>query len=331
MSGDIRFLDYESSREVPNIVVDGSPNEGTVLTLTHWPGISQPPGLAADLSAQMAFAYARSGDAMAADVVTNNHFDQDGLIAMYALIEPELARDHEDLLVDVAAAGDFGTYRYRSAARASMALARYADTERSPIAADLGGSYEAQCAVLYERLLGQVLQMALNPEDFEELWVDEDRQLTATERALAQGDITIEEFPDIDLAVVDIAEGEPSRTGHRFALAEGYVGAHPMAINNATDCFRILQVHGRRYTYTDRYESWVQYHSRRPLARVDLRPLAEDLAGGDSTTEWTATAPSSLTAQLRSVDESSLDRADVLAGVAGHLRSAEPAWDPYSS
>ena len=50
-----RYLGYNASRTVANVVVDGSPNEGTVLTLTHWPGITQPAGLAADLSAQMAF------------------------------------------------------------------------------------------------------------------------------------------------------------------------------------------------------------------------------------------------------------------------------------
>ena len=40
----MRFLGYEHSRDVANIVVDGSPNESTVLALTHWPGIPQPPG-----------------------------------------------------------------------------------------------------------------------------------------------------------------------------------------------------------------------------------------------------------------------------------------------
>ena len=44
----MRFVPYEQSRHEPNIVVDGSPNEATVLTLTHWPGIAQPPGLVAD-------------------------------------------------------------------------------------------------------------------------------------------------------------------------------------------------------------------------------------------------------------------------------------------
>ena len=47
----MRYDDYEASRSTPNIVVDGSPNESTVLTLTHWPGIPAPAGLARDLSA----------------------------------------------------------------------------------------------------------------------------------------------------------------------------------------------------------------------------------------------------------------------------------------
>ncbi len=183
---------------------------------------------------------------------------------MYALVVPDEALRYQELLIDVAAAGDFGTYRYRQAAQASMAVATYADPDRSPIAADLTGPYEEQCAVLYERLLELLPNMALHPDEFAELWIDEDRQLAASEAALATGAITIEERPDIDLAIVDIAASEPERRGHRFA-ADEYVGVHPMAVNNATRCLRILQVHGRRYTYTDRYESWVQYQSRRPL------------------------------------------------------------------
>ena len=104
-----------------------------------------------------------------------------------------------------------------------------------------------------------------------------------------------------------------------------------MAINNATGCFRIMQVHGRRYTYTDRYESWVQYRSRRPLPRVDLRPLADALSAIDTTTAWTASGPSSLTAHLQTAQESSLDRTVVLDHLIQHLRSAPPAWNPYET
>lgn len=326
----LHYREYHASRHIPNIVVDGSPNESTVLTLTHWPGIAQPAGLAADLSAEMAFAFVRRGRPVDADVVTNNHFDQDGLVAMFALIEPDVALRHEELLVDVAASGDFATYRHRQSARASMAIATYADPRRSPIAGELAGPYEDQCVALYERLLEQLPNLVLRPDDFAELWIDEDRQLAASEEALASGRITIDERPEIDLAIVDVAESEPRRHGHRFAADED-VGVHPMAINNATGCFRILQVHGRRYTFTDRYESWVQYRSRRPLPRVDLRPLADALSSIDTSTDWTATSPSNLIAQLESSDESSLDHSIVLQHLIEHLGSSPPAWHPYDT
>lgn len=37
-----RYEEYERSAAQPNVVVDGSPNAGTVLTLTHWPGFIAP-------------------------------------------------------------------------------------------------------------------------------------------------------------------------------------------------------------------------------------------------------------------------------------------------
>ena len=111
---------------VPNIVVDGSPNEGTVLTLTHWPGYPQPSGYHFDLSAEMAFHYLDEPiEHPTAEVVTNNHFDQDGLVGLHALVEPEPSLANRQLLIDVAAAGDFGTYRDRRAARASMTISAY--------------------------------------------------------------------------------------------------------------------------------------------------------------------------------------------------------------
>ena len=47
---------------MPNVVIDGSPNENTVLTLTHWPGYPQPSGFHFDLSAEMAFQYLDDSD-----------------------------------------------------------------------------------------------------------------------------------------------------------------------------------------------------------------------------------------------------------------------------
>ena len=46
-----------SSRDVPHVVVDGSAQPGTVLVLSHWPGMPTPDALRADLSAEIAFHY----------------------------------------------------------------------------------------------------------------------------------------------------------------------------------------------------------------------------------------------------------------------------------
>jgi hypothetical protein len=105
-----------------------------------------------------------------------------------------------------------------------------------------------------------------------------------------------------------------------------------MALNNATGCFRLLIVHGRRYRFVDRYETWVQFRSKRPLPRVDMRPLAEKLTERERrSVSWTASAPGSLTPTMRVEDESSLDPLVVRDLVTEHLRQAPPAWDPYTA
>ena len=71
-------------------MVDGSPAPGTVLCLSHWPGIGSPPEFAADLSADMAFRYLGAFDRHgSAEAVSNNHFDQDGLVGLFALVSPD--------------------------------------------------------------------------------------------------------------------------------------------------------------------------------------------------------------------------------------------------
>lgn len=324
----MEFVPYEASRGVSNIVVDGSPNESTVLSLTHWPGYPQPPGLEHDLSAGMALRYLDAPPPHApAEAVTNNHFDQDGLVAAFALLHPAEALAHRELLLDLAAAGDFGTYRDRRAARASMVVSRMAEAgfdDRAEF------SYAEFCGRCYLEALPQVLDMLLAGERFRDLWEAEDEELTRSERALATGGIRIVEDHQLDLAVVTAtAQWVPAR-GHRFGGNE-FEGVHPMALNNATACVRVLFVHGRRYRYTDRYETWVQYVSQVLPRRRDLRPLAVDLTGLESGgAVWAAQAPGTLTPTLDHTGESSLAPDEVLAALTRHLRAAPAAWDPYN-
>ena len=153
---------------------------------------------------------------------------------------------------------------------------------------------------------------------------------------LASGEVTIEEVPDLDLAVVTVPPGAPDAGGHRFG-GQWVSGLHPMAVHDATERGALLTVRGRRYQFAYRYESWVQYRTRAVRRRVDLAPLAERLsaeeaaAGGSAV--WTAGAFSALTPTMApgpgADEESGLAPATVRALVEEHLRRAPPAWDPF--
>ncbi|MGF1596265.1 MAG: DUF6687 family protein [Acidimicrobiales bacterium] len=330
----LRYVPYAETHDRPNVVVDGAPNAASVLSLSHWPGLAQPPGIGADLSAQMVFRHLDGpGPAAAgAEVVTCDHFDQDGLVSVFALVDPQRAVAHRSLLIDVAAAGDFATYRHRAAARASMALWTYGHAEQSPLAAELAALDDAadRDALLFTTLLPLLVELVTTPEGHRHLWAEEDERLAASERAIATGAAIIDERPDLDLVIVTVPGDGVDRSGHRFGTgAMELRPIHPMAINNASGRFRQLFVDDRCYRYVDRYETWVQYRSRRPLPRVDLRPLAEALTAVEPRRgRWHADGPGSLTPALWSED-SALDPPIVIGAIAAHLETAPPAWNPY--
>ncbi len=297
-----RYVPYQQTESVPNVVVDGSANPATVLTLSHWPGAPTADRWKRDLSAEIAFAFLDDPVAVESDIVTNNHFDQDGLVSVFVLIDPDTAQAHRQLLIDVAAAGDFGTYRDRRAARASMVIARWSDE-----------------GLDYEATLPRLLEVANDPEPFRALWEVEDEHLSASEAAIGDGSVAIEEHPELDLAIVVIPEDGPFGAAHRFAH-ETIEGIHPMAVHNATERFRLLIVRGRHYSFIDRYETWVQFQSRPTLARVDLRPLASELSS-DDTVGWQAGAPEDLSPMLTHRGTSNLPVDEVFDRVTGALRT----------
>src|SRR5262245_1226541 len=102
----MRFVPYERLDDSPNIIVDGAAGRGTVLTLSHWPKSGTPVHLKRDTSAEIVYAYLDSPSSqVAADVVSNNHFDEDGLVGIFALIDRRAGDKYRELLLDTASAG----------------------------------------------------------------------------------------------------------------------------------------------------------------------------------------------------------------------------------
>jgi hypothetical protein len=142
--------------------------------------------------------------------------------------------------------------------------------------------------------------------------------------------VRIVEHPTVDLAIVTVPDDWAARASHRFTQV-WTDAVHPMAVDNATACLRILLVQGRRYRLECRYETWVMYVSQPVAPRPDLRPLADQLSDEDDA-RWIADAPGSLTPQLR-LDgdaESGLAPEAFIATVEQYLASAPAAWDPFA-
>jgi len=329
----MRFLPYTQTTVVPNVIVDGARNDKTVLTLSHWPKSGSPAALKGDTSTAMVFNYLESpAFHVEADVVSNNHFDEDGLVGIFAMLQPAVAERHRDLLVDVAQAGDFGIFVRRHAARIAFVLSAYADPESSPLPGSLFSlPYAELASKLYVRLLDVLPKLLMNVDDYRTLWEEEDAKLTASEELIEQGSITIEEQPDLDLAVVRLPDDLTRHRVHRFTqrrLAE----CHPFALHNRTACTRLLLLHGRRVEVQYRYESWVQLASRRPAPRVDLSQLARELNHEETTSgRWVFDGVDQITPKLHLEGgaTTSVPLDVIVRRVEHHLRTGSSAWDPY--
>jgi hypothetical protein len=211
-----------------------------------------------------------------------------------------------------------------------MVIAAYADPSRSPLALADG---DDRVRASYEDMLGRLPEVMEHPERYRSMWADEDATLDASERAVHSGAVRFEEDPELDLAVVLVPEDAPDAGGHRFGGGRWVTGLHPMAINNATGSFALLSVRGRRYEFSYRYESWVQYRSSVPRPRVDLGPLAAELTADEpGAAHWVFEGVAELSPRLylAGAPESALDPADFRARLEAHLRAAPPAWDPFA-
>ena len=304
----------------PNIIVDGYPAEGTVLALSHWRGSGCPEELADDLSTQIAFRYLDRPDLRVdADAVSNNHFDEDGLCGIYAVVHPEEALARRERLIQVASAGDFDTFTERDMARVAFALGTMMDEDRSPLGdAFFSRPYPKVSAALYEELLIRLPEMVDHPDRFREHWQAEDAWLAHDEERVGSGAIRIEERPEIDLAIVTLPEQESP-----LALDDevNLLGLHVSAVHNRTRLHRILAMRGRRYRLRYRYETWVKYVSAPTMPRVDLAALAEELTAREDGGKWEFDGVESITPSLRleGADESAISPDAFLGTVTSYL------------
>ncbi|MCI1186088.1 hypothetical protein MON38_01560 [Hymenobacter sp. DH14] len=264
------FVPFAQLRQQPTIVVD-SVGLGAVLTLAHWRGAATPAPLRDDTSAGSALRalHHPATPGLEAGTVTANHFDVDGFVGVWALLNPALALRHEELLRLVAGLGDFREIDFaHPLARHALQLVCWLNAEEKarfyePFGAPARRRREDEAsAEKFEWFLPRFASVLENPESGRAAWQPEVDRVHAAVARLQAPPTQRRVYPEIGLAVVETPAPAPY-----YALFGPTAGSDI-----------VLSVYeGRRYELEYKYTTWIDLESRPTLPRLSLAPLAARL------------------------------------------------------
>ena len=260
-----RFFD-DSLRGVQKISVDGLVPD-TNFHLSHWKKNLTPSVFKADTATEIAFKYNGTGKAgdyfPGVTLLTNNHFDTDGLFSVWALLNPHRAEGFRPLLVAAAEAGDFSTFTTDEAVQVNLLAKTLRDSPESPIRS-AQGNRDASC---YSALLPSVPDLLQKKAEYEHLWREPFEHILLSFSLFDKGIILLEEFEEERLSVV-IDERRPAPEAiDRYCQGDLYLVVQD----------REKDLGGFSYELEYRYYAWADTVERPQIAFIPMAELAQHL------------------------------------------------------
>ncbi|HEX8173865.1 MAG TPA: DUF6687 family protein [Pyrinomonadaceae bacterium] len=279
----MRFEFYSDELlDVPKLSVDGTvPNS---IHLSHWEGNRTPAGLKADTSTEIALNFVASPqrDELAGGLrlVTNNHFDTDGVLSVWTVLQGERALQHRERLISAAEAGDFSEWTSDDGVRASLII-QGADQPvpgeniLSPLANHLAGREVTDEAEAYELVLPEVERVLTRTGDYEPLWRDAWARMEMAARSFERGESRVEEKNG--LSVVTLA---PAAFGPEGFNPSRHTVPLTAISRYARQSLFLIAVESREgwfYRIDYPYYSWAETVTRPRVERRSLSPVIAEL------------------------------------------------------
>jgi hypothetical protein len=280
----MRFEFYHSGLDnVPKLSVDGT--VGNSIHLSHWQGNETPAEVKADTSTEIALNVITSPNREALtqgiELVTNNHFDTDGVLSVWTMLNGERALELRDKLIPAAEAGDFSEFTNEEAIRASIAIQGSdqpvtPDDAGSPLAHQLAGAVDDD-ARAYELVLPEVERVLTRTDEYENLWRGPWQQIATSIDSFERGASTVQEFADTKLSLITVAPEvfgpsgfDPGRHGAPFTAISRYAKGQLFLI-------AIPYQNGWAYRIDYPYYSWAETIVRPRVERRNFAGLVSDL------------------------------------------------------
>jgi uncharacterized protein DUF6687 len=294
----MRFEFYTDALEdIPKLSVDGTVSNS--IHFSHWEGNETPAELKADTSTEIALNLVasprRDEFTKGIELVTNNHFDCDGVLSVWTVLNDERALSHRDLLIAAAEAGDFSEHSSDDGVRVSIAIQGAEQSspnndDGSPLAQMLAGREMAtriveNDALAYELVLPEVERLLTNINDYEPLWREGWEHVAAALESFASGRSRVKEYSESGISLVTLApeifDGSgfsPTRHSAPFTAISKYAHGQLFLIGIPTGG-------GWFYRLDYPYYSWAETVVRPRIVRRDLTSALESLNSRETNRE----------------------------------------------
>ena len=276
----MRFEYYtDQLADVPKLSVDGTVDNA--VHFSHWKGNTTPASVKADTSTEIALTLVAAPDrdelTRGIDLVTNNHFDTDGVLSVWTVLTGEPALELRDKLIAAAEAGDFSELSTKEAVRASIVIqgseSPIDEDAGSPLARQLAGEPVDDDARAYELVLPHVERVLTHTNDYESLWCDSWNRIATALESFAKGRSRVEEDREAKLSLVTLAPEifsssgfKPTRHAAPFTAISTYAKGEIFLIATPLDG-------GWAYRLDYPYYSWAETVARPSIRRWDFTSL----------------------------------------------------------
>jgi hypothetical protein len=281
----MRFEFYHSGLDdIPKLSVDGT--VANAVHFSHWEGNETPVELKADTSTEIALNLIASPNrnelTRGIELVTNNHFDTDGVLSVWTILAGERALDLRDRLIPAAEAGDFSEFINETAVRASIAIQgsdqpTAGEESASPLASQLAGETITDEARAYELVLPEVERLLTKTDEYESLWRGPWERIAMAIESFERGASQVTDIPDAGLSLVTLApevfgDGgfDPARHSAPYTAISRYAKGQLFLITTT------LQK-GWAYRIDYPYYSWAETVVRPRIPRRDFSQLLTEL------------------------------------------------------
>lgn len=285
----MRFEFYHSGLDgMPKLSVDGTVSNS--IHFSHWEGNETPPEVKADTSTEIALNLVGSPNrnelTHGIELVTNNHFDTDGVLSVWTVLTGERALELREKLIPAAEAGDFSEFTNEAAVRASIALQGSdqpspGEESGSPLASYLAGANFDDDARAYELVLPEVERLLTKIDEYEHLWGSAWEKIATAMESFERGTSQVKEFSDAGLSLITLAPNvfspsgfNPTRHAAPFTAISRYARGQLFLITTPLR-------DGWAYRIDYPYYSWAETIVRPHIERRDFSRLLEELNQGE--------------------------------------------------